>query len=103
MANAPRLHGIDLPTEERVPGCSGLSAKRILPPMKSRSGDWMRQAEADLDLSRSAMEDEHYEWACFAAQQAAEKAAKAVHFHFGQEAWGPFRDRTARCPSRSRR
>ncbi|PYT07523.1 MAG: DNA-binding protein [Acidobacteria bacterium] len=56
--------------------------------MKGRSGDWMRQAEADLDLSRSAMEDEHYEWACFAAQQAAEKAAKAVHFHFGQEAWG---------------
>lgn len=28
------------------------------------------------------------EWACFAAQQAAEKAVKALHLHEGQEAWG---------------
>jgi HEPN domain-containing protein len=26
--------------------------------------------------------------ACFAAQQAAEKAVKALHLHHGQEAWG---------------
>jgi len=35
--------------------------------------------------SRSA---DRHEWACFAAQQAAEKAVKALHLHFGQEAWG---------------
>ena len=29
-----------------------------------------------------------HEWACFAAQQAAEKAVKALHLHLGQEAWG---------------
>ncbi len=29
-----------------------------------------------------------HEWACFAAQQAAEKAVKALHLHHGQEAWG---------------
>jgi HEPN domain-containing protein len=31
---------------------------------------------------------EHFEWACFAAQQAAEKAAKALHLHTGTVAWG---------------
>jgi HEPN domain-containing protein len=34
------------------------------------------------------MRDAHFEWACFAAQQAAEKAAKAAHAALGQEAWG---------------
>ncbi len=29
-----------------------------------------------------------HEWACFAAQQSAEKAVKALHLHLGQEAWG---------------
>jgi len=29
-----------------------------------------------------------HEWACFAAQQAAEKAVKALHLYKGQEAWG---------------
>ncbi len=33
-------------------------------------------------------EDGHHEWACFAAQQAAEKALKAVHGARGQDAWG---------------
>ena len=28
------------------------------------------------------------EWECFAAQQAAEKAVKALHLSLGQEAWG---------------
>ena len=30
----------------------------------------------------------HHDWACFAAHQAAEKAVKALHLHFHQEAWG---------------
>ena len=29
-----------------------------------------------------------HEWACFAAQQAAEMAVKALHLSAGQEAWG---------------
>jgi HEPN domain-containing protein len=54
----------------------------------SREADWLRQAEADLALARHAMLGAHFEWACFAAQQAAEKAAKAAHERLGREAWG---------------
>jgi HEPN domain-containing protein len=56
--------------------------------MASRARDWWRQAEADLAHSRSAMKNEHYEWACFAAQQSAEKGAKAAHQTLAQDAWG---------------
>ncbi len=56
--------------------------------MSTRAGDWFRQAEADLIHSRHALRDGHHEWACFAAQQAAEKAVKAAHAALGQEAWG---------------
>lgn len=53
-----------------------------------RSGDWMAQARSDLDHARHDAEAEFYEWACFSAQQAAEKAVKAVVQHLGGEAWG---------------
>jgi HEPN domain-containing protein len=56
--------------------------------MGERAADWFRQAEADLRHAQSALADGAYEWACFAAQQAAEKAAKAAHDALGQEAWG---------------
>lgn len=56
--------------------------------MAGRARDWRRQAEADLLHARHALRDGHYEWACFAAQQAAEKAVKASHAAVGQEAWG---------------
>jgi HEPN domain-containing protein len=56
--------------------------------MASRAADWLRQAEADLALGRHAARGGHHEWACFAAQQAAEKAAKAAHEALGREAWG---------------
>ena len=56
--------------------------------MSGRAGDWFRQAEADLEHARHALRDEHFEWACFATQQAAEKAATAAHAALGQEAWG---------------
>ena len=56
--------------------------------MASRARDWFRQAEADLAQARDSRRDAHYEWACFAAQQAAEKAVKAAHAARGQEAWG---------------
>jgi HEPN domain-containing protein len=48
----------------------------------------MAQAERDLGLARSMAKGGHHEWACFASQQAAEKAVKALHLHLGQEAWG---------------
>ncbi len=53
-----------------------------------RSADWMDQAEGDLDHARNDLEDAFYEWACFSAQQAAEKAVKVVFQALGQEAWG---------------
>jgi HEPN domain-containing protein len=56
--------------------------------MSGRTADWMRQAEADLTHARYALRVAHHEWACFAAHQSAEKAAKAAHAALGQEAWG---------------
>ncbi|MES1240455.1 MAG: HEPN domain-containing protein [Acidobacteriota bacterium] len=53
-----------------------------------RSQDWLRQAERDLEQASASRADERHEWACFAAQQAAEKGVKALHLHHGQEAWG---------------
>ena len=64
------------------------NASGILARMSGRAGDWFRQAEADLRHARRALDDGDHEWACFAAQQAAEKAAKAAHAALGQEAWG---------------
>jgi len=53
-----------------------------------RPDDWMRQAELDLAAARDIAATEHYEWACFLAQQAGEKAVKALHESKGVEAWG---------------
>lgn len=56
--------------------------------MPNRSDDWYRQAQRDLEQAEDARQAGRHEWACFAAQQAAEKAIKALHLHHGQEAWG---------------
>jgi HEPN domain-containing protein len=56
--------------------------------MPSRAKDWLKQAERDLEQARSSQRDMRHEWACFAAQQSAEKAVKALHLALGQEAWG---------------
>lgn len=56
--------------------------------MPERSKDWIKQAQRDLDSARSQMKDGFFEWACFIAQQAAEKAAKAVYQKMGAEVWG---------------
>ena len=56
--------------------------------MSSRAHDWFRQAERDLEQAEESRAAGRHEWACFAAHQAAEKAAKAVHLACGQEAWG---------------
>jgi HEPN domain-containing protein len=54
----------------------------------NRSRDWFAQAEKDLAHAKAAQNDGSHEWACFAAQQAAEKAVKALHLKHGQEASG---------------
>ncbi len=56
--------------------------------MGNRSKDWLRQAERDLEQARSSQAEGRHEWACFAAQQSAEKAVKALHLSLDREAWG---------------
>lgn len=56
--------------------------------MSNRATDWFRQAERDLEQALGSQQDGRHEWACFAAQQCAEKAVKALHLRLGQEAWG---------------
>lgn len=56
--------------------------------MANRAKDWFAQAERDLEQAKSSHDGKRYEWACFAAQQAAEKAVKALHLALGEEAWG---------------
>jgi HEPN domain-containing protein len=53
-----------------------------------RSADWLAQARSDLALARNALDGGFYDWACFASQQTAEKAAKALLMAHGAEAWG---------------
>jgi HEPN domain-containing protein len=56
--------------------------------MGDRSRDWLKQAERDLEQAADSQRAGRHEWACFAAQQGAEKAVKALHLHRQQEAWG---------------
>ncbi len=56
--------------------------------MVYRARDWLRQAERDLEQAEDSQRAGRHEWACFVAQQAAEKAVQALHLHYGQEAWG---------------
>lgn len=53
-----------------------------------RSKDWLDEANGDLEHARHDMEGGFHNWACFSAQQAAEKAVKAVFQRMGAEAWG---------------
>lgn len=53
-----------------------------------RSADWLAQAQADLAAARLMFNNGFHEWACFAAQQAAEKAAKAALQRGGRDTWG---------------
>ncbi len=54
----------------------------------NRWKDWWDQGKRDLLHARHALEDADYEWSAFAAQQAAEKALKALIMSQGGEAWG---------------
>jgi HEPN domain-containing protein len=55
----------------------------------NRAGDWLAQADRDLDHARESATAGRHEWACFAAQQSAEKAVTAGHLHLGQGPRGP--------------
>ena len=54
----------------------------------NRSRDWWEQSVRDLAHATHALDDGDYEWAAFAAQQAAEKALKAVILAHNGEPWG---------------
>lgn len=56
--------------------------------MSDRSLDWFNQALRDLAHAKDALKAGYHEWACFSAQQAAEKAVKALHLYLKQEIWG---------------
>ncbi|MCL5292109.1 MAG: HEPN domain-containing protein [Actinobacteria bacterium] len=56
--------------------------------MSNRAHDWLSQAKRDLEQAIDSSRASRHEWACFAGQQSAEKAVKALHLHLGQEAWG---------------
>lgn len=56
--------------------------------MPSRHADWLLQAERDLTHARHSLETEDFEWACFAAHHAVEKAVKAVFQHLGTQVIG---------------
>lgn len=56
--------------------------------MSDRSEDWYAQALRDIEQAQDSARAGRHEWACFAAQQAAEMAVKAVHLKLGQEGWG---------------
>ncbi len=56
--------------------------------MPNRAKDWLAQGRRDLELARHAAAGRFFEWACFAAQQAAEKSVKALVAALNGEARG---------------
>ena len=56
--------------------------------MPDRSRDWYNQSLRDWEQAVDSQKSGRHEWACFAAQQAAKKAVKALHLKNHQEAWG---------------
>ncbi len=45
---------------------------------REEAGRWLRQAECDLAAAQICMRGAKYEWACYQAYQAAEKAVKSL-------------------------
>ncbi len=54
----------------------------------NRFKDWLNQAIQDINAASDSIKNEHYEWACFQAQQSAEKALKALLLFINIDAWG---------------
>ena len=53
-----------------------------------RYQDWLAQSKRDLQRAEIDLQYEFWEWACFTAQHAAEKACLAFLMRFGVTAWG---------------
>lgn len=56
--------------------------------MPERSKDWINQAKRDLHTAEGLLNQGSFEWSCFVAQQAAEKAVKAIVQKLNAVAWG---------------
>ena len=54
----------------------------------NRYQDWLSQALRDLEKAKIDIEHKYWEWACFTAQQATEKAVKALLMYHGHDVWG---------------
>jgi HEPN domain-containing protein/predicted nucleotidyltransferase len=58
------------------------------PPRPERVRAWLAQAQRDLEQAEVARQVGHHDWACFAAQQAAEKGLKGLLLRCGREGRG---------------
>ena len=56
--------------------------------LRQEAKRWYRQAEDDMEAASGLLLIEKYAQACFYAQQAAEKALKAVGFFLDLDPWG---------------
>ena len=56
--------------------------------MPNRYLDWLRQAKRDYQKATLDFEHGFYEWCCFTAQQAGEKALKALYYRMNQSVRG---------------
>ena len=54
----------------------------------AEAGRWLSQGRSDIAAARDSLAAGRCEWACFQAQQAAEKAMKACWFHLDLDPWG---------------
>ena len=54
----------------------------------TRTQDWLDQALHDLEHAQAAQAANRHDWACFAAQQAAEKAVRVLYVQLEREASG---------------
>lgn len=46
---------------------------------------WLEEAEYDLETAEDVLEDGRWNWACFIAQQSAEKAVKSIYIARGED------------------
>jgi len=53
----------------------------------TKDEDWLQQAKKDFLHAQKSKDIQHYEWSVLAAQQAAEKAIKALYYKLKADAW----------------
>lgn len=55
---------------------------------RHEAGRWLSQAQADIKAAEGSVKAGSFEWACFQAQQAGEKALKAIWQFYAHDPWG---------------